>query len=180
MANIVLKLKDIEDLFQNIILLMLSLDPALPENQDIVRISWPPAGAPGWKISQDRIFLKVTLEDDDYDKLVDTDYVYSTSSTANQIMSGTNVIAVNIVAYGPNSFDNMNIIRNSFNIETYKNKLKAKNIYRVINTKIPMRIPELYNGQWWDRSDLTIHFNSVVSFGNIVNYINSASAIIKK
>ena len=180
MADTILTLKQIEDLFQNITTQMLGLDPELPENQDIVRISWPTYGAPAWKITQDRVFIRVTYSDGDYNKQRHTVYAPKDADTANQTISYTNIVSVNWVLYGPNGYDNADVIRNLVFSEKYRSILAKNNLYLILNVQSPMRIPELYNGQWWERTDITLLFNELVIRENSVYYIKSAKPIINK
>ena len=46
MEDIVLKLREIEDFFQEITCEMLGIDLSKKENQNKVRIAWPTGGAP--------------------------------------------------------------------------------------------------------------------------------------
>lgn len=178
MANVVLTLKQIEDLFQNITTQMLGLDPTAPENQGVVRVAWPTTGAPAWKITQDRIFIRVTPVDNDYNKQVSTQYEPVDSTIVNQVISHTDVISVNWVIYGPNSYDNAKKIRSSLFLSKFKMMLSANKIYLITNVPEVMRVPELYNGQWWDRSDFSANFNQLVINKEDVNYIKSVDVTI--
>ena len=60
-------------------------------------------------------------------------------------------------------------------MESYRDDLTAKDVYLVPDVKSPQRAPENFEGQWWDRSDLTAHFNNLVSLDELVPYLKSAN-----
>jgi hypothetical protein len=47
----------------------------------------------------------------------------------------------------------------------------------VQDVNVPIRSPELFNGQWWERVNLDVLFNESITTNNLVPYIQSASAI---
>lgn len=177
MADQVLKLKELEDFFQEITCKMLNLDMTKKENQDKVRIAWPTVGAPSWKINEDIVFLRITPIDD---KLARTlSIIYDTNSidniNLNKETGYTRVHKVDFTLYGPTSYDNADLIRYILlEPNSYKDEFKNKNLFVIPDIPMPTRLPELYNGQWWDRTDFSANFNEAVIRRSLVPFIESA------
>lgn len=165
MADQVLKLTEIEDFFQSITCQMLGLDMTKPENQDKVRIAWPTGGAPSWKIDEDVAFLRVTPIDDRVARTLNI--IYNTNDVDNEYLTKktgyTRVHKIDFTLYGPNSYDNADLIRYSLlDPHLLKSEFKAKNLFVIPDIPMPTRLPELYNGQWWERTDFSVTFNEGV------------------
>ena len=181
MADIVLKLKDIEDFFQEITCEMLGIDLSKKENQSKVRIAWPTGGAPGWKINDDICFLRITPVDDKLARELNICYdpVKNDEPYAKKQVGYTRVHKINWTLYGPNSYDNADVIRHMIFDFDYMKKFKEKNLFLITDVPMPTRLPEYYNGQWWERTDFSASFNEGVTRESQVPYIKSAEIILK-
>lgn len=176
MADQVLKLKNLEDFFQNITCQMLGIDMTRSENQGKVRIAWGRDGVPSWKIDEDIVFLRITPQDDKMAR--ELNIVYKTpEEISNEYLirntGYTRVHKIDFTLYGPNSYDNADVIRNSIFSYDYMLKFRKKNLYLITDVAMPTRLPELYNGQWWERTDFSCTFNEAVIRETQVPYINS-------
>lgn len=171
-------LKQIEDFFQNLITEMLGLDPALPQNQDVVRIGWPEDGAPAWKRNDDRVFLKINTKNNEYNRPKDITYANKDIDNASYIMEYTRSLEVQLTLYGPNSFDNAQTIANSFLIPGFLELCSVNGLFLDTNINDPQRSPELFNGQWWDRSNLIVVFNEYMKIESTIPYIKTVDITI--
>ena len=177
MSNQILTLKEIEDFFQYITSLMLGLDMTQQINQGKVRLAWPTSGAPSWKIDEDIVFLRITPVDNKQARTLNI--IYDTNSTDNINLNKetgyTRVHKVDFTFYGPNAYDNADLIRYTLlEPNSYKDEFKNKNIFVIPDISMPTRLPELYNGQWWDRTDFSASFNEAVIRKSLVPFIQSA------
>jgi len=177
MADTILTLKQLEDIFRNLTCTTLGLNPTSPINNDKVRLAWPTGGAPGWKITEDVTFLRVMATNNSYSKQRDTDYTPNSDSEVNEITSYTRPLQVSWTLYGPNSFDNIEAIRNG--LFKAKETLTASNLHLVIDVNVPIRCPELFNGQWWERSDFSATFFETVRRQGTIPTIQGVSIQIK-
>jgi len=177
MADTILTLKQLEDIFRNLTCTLLGLNPVDPVNASKVRIAWPTGGAPGWKISEAVTFLRVRSVGNEYAKLRDTEYTSNSDSEANEITSYTLPHAVSWTLYGPNGFDNIEKIRNG--LFKAGSTLAVSNLYLMIDVPVPVRCPELFNGQWWERSDFSATFNEKVTRRSTVPIIQGVNIQIK-
>ena len=173
MADQVLKLKEIERVFVEITCEMLDIDLSKKENHHKVRKAWPTNGAPAWSIDEDIVFLRITPVDDKMARQQniiynphEQDQAYAKKQTGY-----TRVHKVNWTLYGPNSYDNADIIRHLIFDYDYMKKFKAKNLFLVTDVPMPTRLPEYYSGQWWERTDFSATFNEAVIRESKVPYI---------
>jgi hypothetical protein len=195
MSDVILSLDDFNKLFQSLVISALGMTEAAAtwktwnagnkHNQEplnpfyFVRISWPTVGAPAWKITEDVCFLKCIEIDDSINKQRDTEFQKIDEATANKQTGYTRVFAISFTLYGPNSYDNSRKIKDSLFGETNRFALAAKNLFMIPDFKPANRLPELFQGNWWERVDLTINFNNLVLINETVNYIESADVNIE-
>jgi hypothetical protein len=158
----VLTLKQIEDIFFTETCKMIGLDPTLQENQNKVRLAWPTAGSPAWKINEDIVFIRITPIDDKMARTQDILYNTNASDYALKSVGYTRVHKIDWTLYGPNSYDNADLIRSKILNNDYLVDFSAYNLYLVPDVPMPVRLPELYNGQWWERSDFSASYNETV------------------
>jgi hypothetical protein len=87
----------------------------------------------------------------------------------------TRVHKIDWCFYGPNSYDNADLIRFSIlEPHLYKQNFKDKNLFIITDVQMPTRLPELYNGQWWERTDFSANFNEAVIRESKMPYLKSA------
>lgn len=176
MADQILKLTELEDFFADVTYKILGLDPTLAANKGKVRLTWPSNGAPSWKITDDVVFLRVTPIDDKQARTLNI--IYDTNSIDNINLKKetgyTRVHKIDFTFYGPNSYDNADLIRYTLlEPNSYKDEFKNKNLFIIPDIPMPTRLPELYNGQWWDRTDFSANFNEAVIRRSLVPFIES-------
>lgn len=136
----------------------LKLDPTLPENANKIRSSYPPEGAPAWRIDEDVIFFILNESLDNYSRQVDSLYIAG-SDTVYKQSTRTRYWSVSITAYGPNACENLNSIKDRLMSYKVKLLLNSGKLYIVPQQSPILRSPELFSGQWWNRWDYTAYFN---------------------
>lgn len=172
-TDIFLTFTALKTLFQNLAVTMTGLAA------DMVRLSWPTGGAPAWGITDNICFLKVMEIDNPYNRQRDVSFSEIDPNNANQAMSYTRVIAVNLIFYGPNSFDNAQAVRDQIFYPANHDTLALNNIYLVPDVESPRYAPELFAGQWWERTDMTLYFNEQVTRNTTVPFIQTAEIILQ-
>lgn len=177
MADVVLTLTQIENIFQDMTTRILGYDPSVAANGDRVRISYQPEGAPGWKRTDDIVFIRVGLVPDLVAQQRDISYSPISQQQSNRKVTYTRVLSVQWILYGPNSFDKADVIRNGLYLPSYRDTLKANNLFMVLDSvQVPTRMPELLNSQWWERVDFSANFNESVTRESKVQNIEVATA----
>lgn len=179
MADIILTLQQLTDLFYTVTCEILGLNPDDPSSFSKVRKSWQTDGTPAWGINDDVVFIRIKPLNDPYIQQRDTTYTQNTVDLANKITSYTRAHQVFWAVYGPNSFENAEAIRNGLYSDEVKSLLKASNISLKLDIPSPDHVPELYNGRWWERSDLSARFCEKVTRQTTVPYLQGANIQIK-
>lgn len=172
MADVVLKLNEIEEIFWSITMLMLGLDPDSKDEKEIsrVRTIWPTSGAPAWKIDEDICFLSITQRDDLINRQRNVRHE-EIEGQLTRIMEYTRVVNCAYILYGPNSYDYAELLQHSLFLPEYKEMLNKNYLYLIPDIVAPIRAPELFSGQWWERSDFEVNFNLYVRREQVVDYI---------
>lgn len=168
-------LTTLEDKFRQATLEVLGLaDDSTTESR--VRISWPTSGAPEWLITDNVAFIQVTTADGMYNRQKDVQYQNNNATSLTRKEIYTRIINVTWIMYGPNSFEDIDVLRNGIN----KNEtLITNNLFVVLDRPAPNRMPELFNGQWWERSDLTLQFYEQITRDYTTPTIASANVEVK-
>ncbi|MDU5080232.1 LIC_12616 family protein [uncultured Tissierella sp.] len=172
MADVVLKLNEIEEIFWSITMLMLGLNPDSKDEKEIsrVRTIWPTSGAPAWKIDEDICFLSITQRDDLINRQRNVRHE-EIEGQLTRIMEYTRVVNCAYILYGPNSYDHAELLQHSLFLPQYKEMFNQNHLYLVPDIVAPVRAPELFSGQWWERSDFEVNFNLYVRREQAVDYI---------
>jgi hypothetical protein len=161
-------------LFQNLTLAMLGA----VGDYSKVRIGWPTSGQPAWKIDEDIVFLRIAEVDHPINRLRDLIIEDRDDDYINQAWGYTRVIGVTWVVYGPASYDNANMVRDKIFFQTFHDLLAADYLYLVPDVPAPRRVPELFQGQWWERSDLHMQFNTKAIRNETIRWIRSTEIIV--
>jgi len=170
----VLTLDQLNDLVWEITKDITELDP---EN---VRISYQRDGQPAWEPETDVVIINVTQIDNPYDK--QRNFIYDDNYTdyAELSTSYTRVLAALWTIYGPNGFTIADTIRYAILKESIRNRFSAEKIYPVTNIPSPVRLPELFNGRWYQRNDLTATFYAETIRTEEIPYLTGADIYVVK
>lgn len=171
MADTVLLLKELEDVFKNLTFAVLGIDKTIPANKGLVRKAWPTKGAPAWGIDEDIAFIRVTPIDNKLARNQDILITDLDEFTGTHETGYTRTHKVDWTLYGPNSYDNADLIRFNLFSDEYTAQLSINNLHLVTDVPMPQRSPELYNGQWWERTDFSAIYNELVVRRKTVPYI---------
>jgi hypothetical protein len=178
MADTILTITQVENFFWSMTLQILGLDPLAVANQSRVRIGWPEYGAPAWQVNDNIIFLLITQDEDSLTQQMETTYAAIDSSNIDTQTNYTRVHRVNWVCYGPTSYGDADTIRSNLTVDAYKQLMSASNLYRVPSPIVPFRSPELFNGQWWEKTSYFCKFNEFVQKHSTTPLIANASTTI--
>lgn len=176
MADQVLTRAVITALFQALTVTVTGLD----KDSD-VRNAWPTDGSPGVQDpSVNVVFLRVAPTGGPYIQQRDTDWVDSGDGVNVDVTASyTRVHEVYWTFYGPSSSDLAETLRNALYSQTTQDTLAASNLYMILDVPAPIRVPELFNGQWWERADLSARFNEDVQRYTQMPYLETAQITIQ-
>lgn len=173
-------LYQIEEAFRLLTLRLLGIasnDPAVGER---VRIGWNGQGAPSWEREQNVAFLMITYDDDSITQQMETLYENNGAQSLNASLHYINVVRVSWIFYGPSSFDDSSKIRRGLYRPETTEELGKNNLSFIFNTNMPMRSPELFSGQWWERVTFYGKFNEKVIDTKAMPFIETANVEIIK
>lgn len=147
---------ELETLFANMVQEVLK-GKVIPAN---IRISYPIKSQPSWKITENVVFIRLFEKEDNYAKLIDAIYVPE-NETIIKKSARTRVLEVQFIVYGPVADVNVNTIKDGVLGVNIKRLLARNDIFLIPHMPACRRIPELFGERWWNRWDLTLHFNSL-------------------
>jgi hypothetical protein len=127
-----------------------------------VRISWPTGGSPGWLITDEVCFLRATLSGERINRSRDKN-TSGTGASLTETVTYIRVWDIDLILYGPNSFDRARLIKSALFMDWVSTALAANSLAVVIDIEDPRRMPELFSGQWWERSDISFRMNELVT-----------------
>ena len=179
MADTYLTLDQLNILFQDTILQMLGYSkegsPAdyTDEAYEAVRIAYQTEGQPAWGIKDDVVTIRITEEDSPINRQREDSYSQIDDVTLNEAESYTRVVNLFLAIYGPNSWENAQVIRDLFFRDSFRWVLSQNKIFLIPDIVSPRRIPEVFAGQWWERVDLEIRFNEGIVKDRTISIIET-------
>ena len=171
----------VNKVFQNLTINLLGLTtPTATDKSSYakVRVSYPPEGQPAWKVTDNICFVSVFERDGEYNKPRNVIMEALDADNANQETTYTRILEVLWTFYGPLSFDNARKVKDGVFLELNRETLAGSNLYLVPSSPNPVRIPEVYQGQWWERVDLRMLFNEQVVVNLTVPYLKSSEITV--
>lgn len=141
-----------------------------------VRRSWPTDGGPDWKITDNVVFMQCTEAAEDIMQPIDERWQSEGRDFLRESAS-TRTIQLRLNAYGPACYESLLQIR--LELLHGRSNLKKQKIYIVPGKDSIQCAPELFQGRWWKRADLTLYFNVLISVESIVKAIEEVNVTIK-
>lgn len=171
-------LVEFEDLLQPMIVSILGWDLESPNKSEDIRIGYQFSGPPASGKTEDVVYIKASPSDDPINR--QHDVLVENSSPGVLITKGmTRVMALNFVAYGPTAYDNLKTISVGMFSDSIRNQLKAEEVYFIPDFKEPSRMPESFQGEWWERADLTLYFNELLTSPQESNNVESVDVTVE-
>lgn len=141
-----------------------------------VRRSWPTDGGPGWKLTDNVVFMQCTEAAEDIMQPIDERWQSEGRDFLRESAS-TRTMQLRLNAYGPACYESLLKLR--FELLRGRPKLKKQKIYIIPGKDSIQYAPELFQGRWWKRADLTLYFNVLISVESIVKAIEEVNVTIK-
>jgi hypothetical protein len=161
----------------------------------LVRVGWQTTGQPFENVADDICYLRAVEDDDPYNRVRDvkifaTEYdegLYNEGGYGGggyvggytQVTTYTRVWRVSWTLYGPNSFDRARMLRSALFSQSSHDLLAGSNLYFVTDVSAPRRVPEYFNGQWWERMDFEAQFNEAVSEVQAMTTVSTVEVIVE-
>lgn len=141
-----------------------------------VRRSWPTDGGPDWKLTDNVVFIQCTEAAEDIMQPIDERWQSEGRDFLRESAS-TRTIQLRLNAYGPACYESLLKLR--LELLLGRPKLKKQKIYIIPGKDSIQYAPELFQGRWWKRADLTLYFNVLISVESIVQAIEEVNVTIK-
>ena len=141
-----------------------------------VRRSWPTDGGPDWKLTDNVVFMQCTEAAEDIMQPIDERWQSEGRDFLRESAS-TRTIQLRLTAYGPACYESLLKLR--LELLLGRPKLKKQKIYIIPGKDSIQYAPELFQGRWWKRADLTLYFNVLISVESIVKAIEEVNVTIK-
>lgn len=172
---------ELNDIFQAVTLAILGLDPNVVANAwAAARIKWETEGQPAWDIDEDIVFLGITEQEDEINRNHDIEYKETVDpAIILRVITYMRVWSVTWTLYGPNSSDRARAIRSGLNEQVNEDAFQQNSLAMIPDYPATTRQPELFNGQWWERTDFTILYNELVTETVQINTVKSVEIIIE-
>ena len=150
---------EFENIFPRLINTILSWD----YKDKKVRVAFVTGGAPSWAVEDNLVFLHALEMDDLYNRQreVVEEYEVSPDDFASET-SYTKVRQLNFNLYGPNSSENADTIKDGLFYPSNKLVLDKEKVYLIHDITAPRRVPEYWEGLWYERVDMSVLFNELV------------------
>ena len=167
MAEIIKTSKDMESIFASVVMTILKLDPNTSHKR--VRFPWGSnissvmnSSAPAWKKNEDVCFIYALPQDDSYNRQRNRRYVDRGGRDLVEIEEYTDVHYLNFVNYGPKAYECARDIRDGLFRHEIRRLLRENNFFLISDVPAIVRVPELVQGEWWNRVDVSARFNEFV------------------
>lgn len=172
-------IEQIEDIFRIALCQIWNINPESKENQKRIRFPWGTHfknadTVPTWKKEEEVCFISVLPQDGSYNALSDIFYEPQKRDFI-EVDEHTDIHTVLFVNYGPHAYEYARDIRDGFKRERIREYLKRHDFFVVPPIQAIKRIPELINGQWWNRADIAVTFNEFVRREEIIKSIESVT-----
>jgi hypothetical protein len=143
------------------------------------RCEWQQQGQPAHKITEDVVYVRAIEVDDRYNRERYVNYLENQGQDENEVTNYTRVWEVMWEVWGPNSFDNARQIRSQLFKQAIHDLFMQANLYFVPNPAAPVRLPDYFANQWWERVDFTARFNEFVTETDAQSMALSAEIIVE-
>ena len=185
MAETLKTANEIEDIFRLVVLKILSLDPDAAENRSRVRFPWGSdlaggtSSAPGWPKDRDVCMVYALPQDNFYNRQRDVHCEDHGGRDLVSVDEHTDVHFINFANYGPAAYECARDIRDGLFSDEIRDFLAQNNFALAADVPAIRRVPELFNGEWRNRVDISAVFNEYVRRERVVKTIEKVHLNLK-
>lgn len=187
MAENVRTREQLEDVFREAACLILGI----PEDDNKkIRFGWgssPNTGsAPSFARNSDTVVIYFLTTDSPNNQTKDLSYIDEGNEKLTYVDEHTDVHQVQYVCYGPSAFEQARAIRDGMSQEDVRSLFRRNSLFFVTPVPAPVPVPDVFEGEWWNRYDVRVNFNEGVRIEkkNAVGYVEqvplTASSADKK
>jgi len=154
-----------ESVWQDTVAQSIGLNLNDPNVYSLVRVGWQTLGQPGIGITDNVIFVRCEPQDTMFSRLRNSVITgQNPNLSVNYTDAHTRTWNAIVTVYGPNSLDNSRaIVAAISDVSFFDTFLSSYNVYINPDIEQPRRVPEVFQGEWWERVDITIEFNEQIT-----------------
>lgn len=142
-----------------------ALDPSF------VRIAWQTQGQPQTSLpSSDVVYVSAFPQDEEYSRVRDMEV---TGPPLEESWGYTRGWKIHWYFYGPSANMNAQLVWSGMFQDWLNDMLAQNDLYLVTEFRQPLRMPELINGQWWERADFEVVLYEQVTEATTVAPVSS-------
>lgn len=134
-----------------------------PQAWQKVRIAWQQRGQPGFLFGSDVATIRCTEVEVDYNKTRNLTTTANDGVSVTQTYTYQRTWRIFLSLYGPNGFDNARMLKSALLLDWTHDILASLNLYCVPAFSRTIRVPELVDGQWQERSDWEFLLNEGIT-----------------
>lgn len=146
--------------------------------QSQVRVAWQVQGQPFEDVNTDICYVFMVERGGEYDRQRSELPGTQTSTQIQLVQYYTRIWECRWMFYGPSSFDHARLVRSSIFTDWFRWQLQPFGLYAVAPFDSPVRIPDVVNGQWFNRSDMRGMFYEQVQEIRSVNIVASTEIVV--
>ena len=157
---------EVEDMFVQLTCRILGINESSINGR--IRIGWSSnvdekvMSAPNLKTNEDVCYIRITPEEDAYDRQRHIRYVHEGGENMTAIDEHTDVYSVLFINYGVNACEKAKTIKSGLFRDETRRFLRLNHFALVTNVPAIRRVPELSGGNWINRADVSAVFNQFV------------------
>lgn len=123
-----------------------------PPDYSKVRVNWQAQGQPFQDEPEQVMYIQAVTSDTSYTSIRNTVKAEVDNLSVTTITYTRNW-RVSWVSYGPSAVDQMRAVHSGTFTDYFNFALNQNNVYPVSDPPEPSRVPEVINGQWFNRTD---------------------------
>ena len=147
-----------------------------PPDYGRVRVNWQTQGQPFENVNADVCYVSAVPLDVEYNRVRDRSWA-GASVTSTETWVFTRGWRFAWVFYGPNGSADAQRVWDATFIDYFTDALAASNLYPLSDPPAPMRVPEQFNAQWWERADF--HLDLYEQVTETIQYGVASSVEVK-
>ena len=158
-----------------------TVDPtnALDPGFNFVRLDWPTPGQPGFEVTDDQVFISALQTPDIYDEQSERQTSLNDDTSYTETRVYTRAWRIALAFYGPNSSDNARQVKTCMNQTFVSDTLGASELFLTFPLGTPVRAPEPFQNQYWERTDFAFKLYEQVTETLVKPSIASVEIIIQ-
>ncbi len=147
---------------------------------DHIRENYPADSSPFAKKDENTLYYYVTPADDPINRQTDTDYSTGSGVNLKQTASYNRVLEMYITVYGPDAYDILTALRLKLLAGAAgQSPLRTAGLYIIPDIAEPPLLWEIYQNQWFQRSDLQFMCNQLATLEATIPTVEVADIVLK-